>query len=219
MNSQNDFAAGLPAHELVYRQLRDMVLFGDLEPGQAVTIQGLTDLLQSGMTQVREARRRLTAEGALTFLGNRRITVPVLTIDDLDQLLLARRVMEPELARRACAAVTPEGIARLRAIDSQLDSAIDARDMHGYLRFNYAFHMEVYGWSGATILISVVDSLWLRFGPSLRGVLSTLGPRTPPDMHKALIEALEKGDAAAAAAAVDADIAQGMERLRLGLGD
>ena len=33
--------AGLPTHELVYRQLRDKVLFGELLPGQAVTIQGL----------------------------------------------------------------------------------------------------------------------------------------------------------------------------------
>ncbi len=31
----------LPAHEIVYQKLRSQILFGDLVPGQAVTIQGL----------------------------------------------------------------------------------------------------------------------------------------------------------------------------------
>ena len=52
-----------PAHERIYRQLRDLVLYGDLAPGQAVTIQGLTARLGAGMTPVREAIRRLIAEG------------------------------------------------------------------------------------------------------------------------------------------------------------
>jgi DNA-binding GntR family transcriptional regulator len=43
----------LPVHELVYRQLRDQVLFGEFEPGQPVTIQGLTEALNVGMTPVR----------------------------------------------------------------------------------------------------------------------------------------------------------------------
>ena len=59
--------AGLPTHELVYRQLRDMVLFGELLPGQAVTIQGLIQHLSAGMTPVREALRRLIAEVRLNF--------------------------------------------------------------------------------------------------------------------------------------------------------
>jgi len=61
----------IPTHEVTYGRLRDMVLFGQLEPGQPVTIQGLIRDLEAGMTPVREAIRRLTAEGALTLQGNR----------------------------------------------------------------------------------------------------------------------------------------------------
>jgi DNA-binding GntR family transcriptional regulator len=60
-----DDARKIPSHEVTYAQLRDMVLFGVLEPGQPVTIQGLIADLGAGMTPVREAIRRLTAEGAL----------------------------------------------------------------------------------------------------------------------------------------------------------
>ena len=54
----------IPTHEVTYGHLRDMVLTGGLAPGQAVTIQGLIHDLGAGMTPVREAIRRLTAEGA-----------------------------------------------------------------------------------------------------------------------------------------------------------
>lgn len=55
----------IPSHEVTYARLRDMILFGHLAPGQPVTIQGLIADLGAGMTPVREAIRRLTAEGAL----------------------------------------------------------------------------------------------------------------------------------------------------------
>lgn len=66
----------LPDHERAYRALREMVLHGELSPGQPVTIQGLVEALGLGMTPVREAIRRLTSQGALMFKGNRRVEVP-----------------------------------------------------------------------------------------------------------------------------------------------
>ncbi|HAY91180.1 MAG TPA: GntR family transcriptional regulator, partial [Rhodobacteraceae bacterium] len=58
-------SAGLPAHEMTYRALKELLLFGEIAPGQAVTIQGLVARLDVGMTPVREALRRLISEGAL----------------------------------------------------------------------------------------------------------------------------------------------------------
>ena len=52
-----------PAHETVYQKLRAQILFGELAPGQAVTIQGLTESLGAGMTPVREAIRQTKPGG------------------------------------------------------------------------------------------------------------------------------------------------------------
>ena len=60
-------SAGLPAHEMTYRALKELLLFGEIAPGQAVTIQGLVARLEVGMTPVREALRRLISEGAWNF--------------------------------------------------------------------------------------------------------------------------------------------------------
>lgn len=209
--------AGLPTHEVVYRQLRDQVLFGELEPGQPVTIQGLTDALGVGMTPVREALRRLTAEGALAFMGNRRIAVPELDRHAIDQLCIARRALEPELARSAAKVATPEDIAGLADTDSRLDAAIKRGDVRRYLVENHRFHAGLYALAGAPILMEMVDRLWLRFGPSLRVVCGQVGTRNLPDRHKDVLDALRLGDAGAAAEAMEADVVQGMDQIRQGL--
>src|SRR6056297_3758135 len=122
----------LPAHELIYRQLRALVLFGDLAPGQAVTIQGLTDRLGAGMTPVREAIRRLTAEGALEFQGNRRVCVPFLTADHVSELILARQWLDPRLALRATERAAADDLDHLERLDTDLDTAITRGDLRGY---------------------------------------------------------------------------------------
>ena len=89
----------MPAHAQVYLRLREMVLYGDLTPGQAVTIQGLTERLGVGMTPVREAIRRLISQGALEFQGNRRVSVPLLTAADIGEIIVAREWLDRRAAR------------------------------------------------------------------------------------------------------------------------
>lgn len=203
----------LPAHEQVYRQMRGMLLFGDMPPGAPVTIQGLTQQLGAGMTPVREAIRRLTAEGALVFQGNRRVSVPVLDSGAVSELIHARVAVEPELTRRACAHVGATQLARLRAIDSRLDAAIAGGDVRGYLKHNYHFHLELYALAGAPILQQLAEGLWLRFGPSLRVVCGRFGTQSLPDQHKLILAALASNDATAAARAMEEDVRQGMDQI------
>ncbi|WP_417207905.1 GntR family transcriptional regulator [Antarctobacter sp.] len=203
--------AGLPAHERVYRSLRDAVLFGALTPGEPVTIQGLVERLNAGMTPVREAIRRLTAEGALQALGNRRIQVPVLTAALVEELTEVRLALEPRLAMRAAERAGAEDVARLAGIDVRLDRAISRGDIEGYLRENHSFHACLNGMAEAPIMTALADSLWLRFGPSLRVVCGQVGTRHLPDCHKDLLRALAAGDGTMAARAIEEDLVQGME--------
>ncbi|MCA0870364.1 GntR family transcriptional regulator [Seohaeicola saemankumensis] len=200
-----------PAHENVYQTLRAQILFGEMAPGQAVTIQGLTDSLGAGMTPVREAIRRLISDGALIFQGNRRVSVPILTVDDVEQLIFVRKTIESDLARRAADQIDPDVVTALERIDTQLDVAISNGDVAGYLQGNYKFHALLYAQANAPILTDLADRLWLRFGPSLRVVCGRFGTQNLPDRHKDMLTALRNGDAEAAAAAMMADVEQGMQ--------
>lgn len=199
-----------PVHEQVYQKLRAQILFGEMAPGQAVTIQGLTDSLGAGMTPVREAIRRLISDGALVFQGNRRVSVPVLSAEDVEELIFVRKSIESELTRRATRHITPALIAELEAIDTALDFAIAAGDVGGYLRHNYHFHSVLYDQARAPVMTDLTDRLWLRFGPSLRVVCGRFGTQNLPDRHKELLAALRVDDADAAAEAMAQDVVQGM---------
>lgn len=212
-----DDARKVPSHELTYVRLRDMVLFGVLAPGQPVTIQGLITDLGAGMTPVREAIRRLTAEGALEPQGNRRVTVPRLQPGVLDQLAFARLTIEPRLAELAAAALTPKLIAQLAALDDRVNAAIRSGDVSGYLTANHAFHFALYEASGAGVLVDMARSMWLRFGPSLRVVATLAGAAGLPDQHAEALAAMRAGDGARLARAIHDDINQGVEEVRAAL--
>lgn len=206
-----------PAHQVVYQDLRARILFGDLAPGQAVTIQGLTTDLGAGMTPVREAIRRLISEGALSMLGNRRVCVPVLTPDCVDQLDFMRQSLEPQLAKRAVERGDRSLHLALADKDRNLNLAIKRGDIPGYLTWNYRFHATLYAAAQAPILAETVDGLWLRFGPSLRVVCGRYGTLNLPDKHADLLAALKSGDADAAARAMVEDVHQGMIQIRAAL--
>lgn len=205
----------LPAHEIVYRKLREQILFGEIAPGQPVTIQGLTESLGAGMTPVREAIRRLTAEGALKFQGNRRVIVPLLTAKNIEEIIVARECLEGELARRATVNATPDDLAFLTHADKVLDQAIVSGDLQAYLEHNYRFHARIYEMADAPILADMAEGLWLRFGPSLRVVCGRVGTQNLPDKHKDLLAGLQAGDPERTAQANIEDMMQGMEQVRI----
>lgn len=213
MASSDSVPGKLPEHEATYRRLRDMAMFGELVPGQKVTIQGITAALGAGMTPSREAIRRLTAEGALVLHENRRVSVPCLSASQADEVAFARLALEPRLAELAMPGLDGAVIDRLAALDADIDAAIEAGDMRGYLAGNYRFHFTLYETAAAPILTALTQSLWLRFAPSLRVVITSDGA-IGPDRHKEAIAAMRAGDAKALAAAIEADIRQGIERVQ-----
>lgn len=214
VNTQTIAGAKPPAHEVVYRQLRRRILFGEIAPGQAVTIQGLVETLEAGMTPVREAIRRLTSDGALEFQGNRRVCVPRLTAEDIEEIVFIRQYLEPELTKRAAKQASTAQIEALDSIDAGLDSAITSGDVNSYLEHNYRFHAALYALADAPVMAAVADRLWLRFGPSLRVVCGRFGTQNLPDKHHELLDALRQGDAARAAQAMKDDVHQGMTLIR-----
>ncbi len=203
-----------PHHQAVYETIREMILLGRFAPGQALTIQGLADQLGVGMTPVREAIRRLTAEQALETLGNRRIVIPELDRVRLDEIYFLRLHVEPELARRATEFITAPEIATLEKIDAGINAAIAAGDVETYLERNSRFHFAIYARAGAPLLYRWARSLWVQAGPSLRVVCGRFGTSNLPDKHHDLIAALGAGDATRAADALREDLVQGLDLVR-----
>ncbi len=201
---------GLTTHEEVYRRLREQILYGGIKPGSAVTLRGLADELGVSPMPVREAVRRLIAERALLLQDNRRVMVPPMSRDTFEQILFARRALEPELSARALQKLTKKDIAAIEAVDLAIDRAMRAGDTEGYMRANHQFHFSIYRKSEAWTLVALVESIWLQFGPFMRMAYGRIGTSTIEDHHEFALAAMRKGDAQGLRSAIDADIGQGM---------
>ena len=201
----------LPEHEAIYKKIRNMILFGEVRPGQGVTILGLKDAVGAGVTPVREAIRRLTAEGALEALGNRRVCVPEISAQRVDEIYFARFAIEPKMAEIAAGKITDEEVAHLEMLDARIDNAIDRGDVEAYLEGNFRFHFALYDIAQTPILRKIATSLWLQFGPSHRVVSGRYGTSNLPDKHSEALEALRQRDPEATAVAIREDIEQGLQ--------
>lgn len=200
----------IPEHQAVYERLRDMILLGRFSPGQPLTIMGLTESLDAGMTPVREAIRRLAAENALDTLGNRRIVVPEMNIESFQDVYFLRLKVEPELTRRAIKNVTNQDIEELILIDKEIDAAIESGDIETYLERNNRFHFKIYALANAPVLFRAALSLWVQVGPSLRVNCGRYGTENLPDKHSELLEALTNRDEESAALAMAGDLEQSL---------
>ena len=190
----------------VLTSLRYGLMSGLFVPGQVVSLRKLAESLGTSPMPVRESLSRLVAASALEELPNRSVRVPRLSATGLVELFEVRTLIEGMAARIACEQVTEDLIDELAAINGVLLSAHKKRDMADVLVQNQKFHFRVYRAANSSILMPLIESLWLRCGPTM--FHSFVAPKDLWDtsQHKALLEAFRKRDKQAAQAAMVADI-------------
>lgn len=130
--------------DTVHGELRQQIWGGAFLPGDRVSIRALA--LERGLSviPVRDAVRRLVAEGALCFVDSRTIEVPQMSFANHRDVLFARSQLEPELARMAFGALDQTDLDFLVATDAVMDTAIAAHDIQRYMQTNFDFHFRIY---------------------------------------------------------------------------
>lgn len=205
-----DRPEGMTTHEYAHRRLRQAIMVGSIRPGESLTIRGIAEAMESSPTPVREALRRLSSEGALRVLDNRRIMVPRMTADRFLELISLRSVLEQHAARRAVPHITERRIDRLAEIDRAQDEAIARKDKATALLLNQEFHRTLYTANPEQVIMPMVESIWLQLGPLLGIAMEHVEQLYLVDRHQEAIAALRKRDEDAVAAAIDADIREGI---------
>lgn len=190
----------------VLASLRYGLMSGLFVPGQVVSLRKLAESLGTSPMPVRESLSRLVAANALEELPNRSARVPRLSAKGLVELFEVRTLIEGMAARIACEHVTEALIDELSGINDALIAAHAKGDMAAVLVHNQKFHFRVYRSANSDILMPLIESLWLRCGPTM--FYSFVGPRDLWDtsQHMALLEAFRRRDRQAAQETMVADI-------------
>lgn len=197
------------AQEWVYRALRFAVMSGQMQPGRALTIRGIAQMLDVSSMPVREALRRLTSEGALELKSNRRIMVPDLTPAKLAELLELRIILEVHSAERALPYITDERLELLRELNEEQNKAFEKPDPQGIIIGNQAFHRALYLAHPHPVSMPMIERVWLQLGPLHRLALAKLADHYVTDRHVEIIRAIETRNPFGLKAAIEADIRDG----------
>ena len=123
----------------VYRQLCELILNGEIAPGQLITIQALADAFGVSAMPVREALQRLTAARVLTVISSRSIGIPPLTSERLSDLRRVQLEVKSLAAIWATPNISNSDIGRLEECVTEMDEAARLGDNKQYLRSNRAF--------------------------------------------------------------------------------
>jgi DNA-binding GntR family transcriptional regulator len=142
-----------------YARLRDDVLLGRLRPGEMLSQVRLAQRLGISRTPLREAMRRLVAEGLVAGDFNRRMRVSDLSLEDFDQIYAMRLALEPVAVRAAVPSLTETRRAAVASAVDAMDDALAADDMERFREHHRAFHVGVYAGAGERIERALRD-LW-----------------------------------------------------------
>ena len=203
----------ISAQERVYRGLRNQIMFGQINPAQALTLRGVGKSFGVSMTPAREAIQRLVAEGALYMSGSGRISTPELNNDRIEELSALRSLLEVELASRALPRAHLALIERLKAINGMIGTAISEYDAVSFIRTNLEFHRTLYLRAQAPAMLAIVETVWLQLGPTMRSLYERLQRKETPHFHKLILAALAAGDEPSLRLAIRSDVTQSLRML------
>lgn len=176
--------------ESAYCALRDAFIRGQFAPGDTVSLRNLADMLGTSMTPVREAVRRLVAEGALVDTPSRTLIVPAFDARRMADLKAARLALEVLVLEQAQDRMTAADIDALEAMITHAKQQIGVD-----LDLNYRFHFGVYAHSESRVLMPLIEALWLQYGAYLNVIVSQRQAREIDEhaLHYQMIAALRAG--------------------------
>src|SRR5271154_4245674 len=119
----------VPLRQSVYDALIDLIVGGELPPGQHMVETDLAHQLGVSRQPIREALHRMEAEGWVDLRPSQGAFVHVPTSSEVDELLDVRALLEAETARLAARAASPAQVARLREICAEGQAAAGHGDL------------------------------------------------------------------------------------------
>lgn len=191
----------------VYDSLRVALTAGRFVPGEKLTFRTIAGALGVSLTPVREALRRLVAEGAFEMQPSRSVRVPLMTRAKALELRDIRTALEGLAAAKAAEVANKAQVAELRRIAREILAHRRRGDEVGDRENVRAFHFAVYALSGQPTLLRVIEGLWLQTGPYMNLLYPEfIASAGGPARRLRVIEALAARDSVAARREIENDV-------------
>lgn len=184
--------------------LREAIVDGLLPSGEIMRQDEIAARFHVSKIPVREALKRLEAEGLVTFIRNRGAIVASLSTAEILEYVEIRALLEEKAARLAAAKMSDANLAIARASLAAF-GAENRASRWGEL--NWAFHSSLYADAERPILLAEIRALYDKVERYVRALLSVTSemPKTQRE-HQAILDAFARRDPDAAASLTRAHV-------------
>jgi len=198
---------------VLYQQVREKIVCGDIKPGEILTEAGLADEYGVSKAPVREALVLLGHEGFVESMPRIGHVVASFTVQDVLETFHLRSILEAEAAGLAAERITEEGVAALlKNVNEEFALSERAHEDGFYERAheqNMEFHQQIAQASGNRRLADLI----VRLMEDMRRMLA-FDPRiVTPRQHMEIVEAIKHGDRATAEQAMKRHMEKTKSRL------
>jgi len=175
--------------------IRQMILTGQLLPGETLRQENLAERLAVSRVPVREALISLQADGVVTYTARVGYAVARFRAEELNEIYLMRALLERELVKNIDMAKVDTGI--LEALNDSLANldAADDSSLWEHKRLNREFHFTLFRLAGMRTVLIEVERLWniSEFYRSLNAYEPDHRRRVVEE-HRRIIEAIKLGN-------------------------
>lgn len=186
---------------LAVEALRGAILRGEISAQAPLTVTRLATQLGMSPTPVREALRTLEAEGLLHVKPHHTASVTRYSAQDIRDIFELRIELEARAARLAAPHLDAAQLDQLEREQQAMREAAGRGEIDRLNSLNAAWHLSIYAAAENRVLLDVVQHLWKKFMVEVNWIESGSAGGSL-DEHDALLAALGRHDAEAAAQVV-----------------
>ncbi len=191
----------------IFARIYDAVLDHRLQPGTKLKEVALAEAFGVNRAVVRKVLARLSYNRLVALRPNRGAVVASPTIEESRDLFAARRVVEAGIVECVARKASRADVKALRTLAQHEHEAYDRGDMRRGLKLSLEFHREFARLAGNGVLAEFLDQLIARTPLVVLAHKASGGDSAcSDDEHAEIVDAIARGDAAAAVAAMNAHL-------------
>lgn len=184
-----------PLRDIVFENLRNAILEGDLKAGKRLMEVQLAEQLGVSRTPIREAIRKLELEGLVVMLPRKGAYVANMSFKDLIDVLEIRASLEGLAAYLAAERRRDEDIEELEKVAKEFEKSVRETDIDNVLKKDIEFHEKIFLMANNKKLYHLITTLWeqvhrfrVTYVSNYEASLSLV------EEHKKILDAIKSGD-------------------------
>ncbi len=174
--------------DVIADDLRERILNGELLEGETIRQGALAEEYDVSRMPIREALKRLDAEGLVQLTNNRGASVVKHSLSEIAEIFDLRILVEVDLYCRAIPAMTSKNFERCHKILNEMEASYDADDVAKWGELNYEYHSALYAAADRTLTNDLLRKVYLQSDRYVRMHLSVMQQREPAkEDHRMLL--------------------------------